>query len=106
MFSKISQYSLENTRIGVSFYVFIKKRLQNRCSLVNIAKSFGRHILKTICELLLLAIPEQCRAPTENYVAFLTNLQGSFCQQAILSILLTRDHFLNEWSVEAKENIV
>ena len=38
VFFKISQYSHENTRVGVSEYPqFFKKRLQHRCFSVNIA---------------------------------------------------------------------
>ena len=38
MFLKISQISQESTRAGVSFYNFIKKRLQHRCFPVKFVK--------------------------------------------------------------------
>ena len=62
VFLKISQYSHWNTCVGVSFNKvaglkacnFNKRRLQNRCFLVNIAKFLRAPILKNICEWLLL----------------------------------------------------
>ena len=62
MFLKISQFSQENTCIGVSFYKvaglqtcnFIKKRLQHRFFPVNNAKVLRTPILKNICERLFL----------------------------------------------------
>ena len=63
LFLIISQYSQENTCVGgISFlikmyfnkaYNFIKKRLQRRCFLGNIAKFLRTHISKNICERLL-----------------------------------------------------
>ena len=56
---KFSQYSQENNCVFNKFgslqaCSFIKKRLQDRCFLVNIAKFLGKTILKDICERLLL----------------------------------------------------
>ena len=57
---KISQYSQENTCVGISFFVGVsKKRLQDRCFPVNIVKFLRKPILKNICEQLLLTVANQ-----------------------------------------------
>ena len=63
LFIIILQYSQENTCVGgipslikIKAYNFIKKRLQRRCFLDNIAKFLRTSILKNICERLLLRV--------------------------------------------------
>ena len=64
LFLIVSQYSQENTCVGVFFFNkneglqacnFIKKRLQHRCFLGNVAKFLRTPILKNTCERLLLS---------------------------------------------------
>ena len=57
LFLKLSQYSQENSCVGIFFnkvsglqaFNFIKKRLQHWCISVNIAKFLRKPILKNIC---------------------------------------------------------
>ena len=66
LFLKISKYSNESPVLESLFNKaaclkacnFIKKRLRNRCFLVNTAKILRTPILKNICERLLLIITE------------------------------------------------
>ena len=75
---KISQYSQENTCVGVSFNKlagpqadnFIKKRLQYRCFPLNITKFFRTLILKSICERLFLTLQLSIHAPRKGWVSF------------------------------------
>ena len=76
LFSKISQYSQENTCVGISFLIkmlwdvhscsFIKKRLQHLCFPVNIAKFLRAPVLKNICEWLFEHFPTWTNKITSN----------------------------------------
>ena len=68
------QYPQKNTSAGVFFNKvadllvcnIIKKILQHRCFLVNIAKSLKALILKIICERLLLSLEVFCKDFVDN----------------------------------------
>ena len=57
LFSKILQYSYENTVLYFQSCNFIKKRFQHRCFPVNIAKFFRAPVLKNVWERLFRRFP-------------------------------------------------
>ena len=75
--------SLSNNNAGLQACNFIKKRLQQRCFPVNIAKFLRTPILKNICERLLLE-SSRSNSKTQNLLFFIENNQIDLQQQKIM----------------------
>ena len=75
--------SLSNKDAGLQACNFIKKRLQQRCFPVNIAKFLRTPILKNICERLLLE-SYRSNSKTQNLLFFIENNQIDLQQQKIM----------------------
>ena len=86
LFSIISQYSQKNTCVGVFFNKdadlragnFIKKRLQHRCLLVNIAKFLRTSVNGCFWEFLLLCQFERSSTWTNNIASYIGGEEGIF----------------------------